>query len=91
MYNRRFELSLYCPSGHVDSFTSNGLRQGQWREEIMDYEGLTPIRVQFGSNNYSQDAKGVREAFRDYFNSPEGRVPWQYQMVTSTHNPFDDD
>ena len=42
------------------------------------------------SNNYSRNAKGVRELFRDYHNSPAGQVPWQYEMVTSTRNTFDD-
>ena len=40
--------------------------------------------------NYSSNAKGIQELFGDYFNSPAGQVPWQYNIAASTRNTFDD-
>ena len=74
----------YCPSSFVDRETPNGIQGGGWRHEVYNYEGLAPLTRSVGSNNYSRDAKHVRERFKDFFNSPQGQVPWQYQMVTST-------
>ena len=91
MYGRQFEPSdRYCPPTFVDYETPNGLHEGAWRYEVRDYEGLAPLQRQLGSNNYSRNEKGVRELFRDYYNSPAGQVPWQYEMVTSTRNTFGD-
>ena len=42
--------------------------------------------TQAGSNNYTRDAKQTWEDFVEYFNSHEGSVPWQYRMVTRTHD-----
>ena len=74
----------YCPPNFVDRETPDGILRGGWRHDVHEYEGLAPLNRQVGSNNYSRDAKKVRERFRDFFNSPQGQVPWQYQMVTST-------
>ena len=90
MHGRQFEPSdRYCHGRFVDHKTPDGLQERGWRREVTDYVGLAPIRRQLGSNNYSRDAKAARESFRDYFNSPQGQVPWQYQVVTSTENTFD--
>ena len=90
MHGRQFETANhYCPPTFVDYETPTGLRQGEWRYEVKEYEGLAPLHRQLGSNNYSSNAKNVRELFRDYFNSPAGQVPWQFDIVTSTTNTFD--
>uniref|UniRef100_A0A8C1SJ28 DDE Tnp4 domain-containing protein n=1 Tax=Cyprinus carpio TaxID=7962 RepID=A0A8C1SJ28_CYPCA len=34
-----------------------------------------------GSNTASQEALAVREKYREYFNSPCGAVPWQYNQI----------
>lgn len=36
------------------------------------------------NRNPTQEAIQVREAFKNYFISPEGRVPWQMQSITQT-------
>ncbi|XP_047132525.1 putative nuclease HARBI1 [Hydra vulgaris] len=90
MHGRQFEpLNQYCPSKLVDYETPSGLQAGEWRSNISDYQGLTNLQKQLGSNNYTRDAKTVRELFRDFFSSPQGQVPWQYDMVTRTQNMFD--
>ena len=90
MRRRQFEPeNHYCPPNFVDYETPSGLRRGEWRYEVQEYQGLAPLNRQLGSNNYSSNAKKVRELFRDYFNSHAGQVPWQFDMVTSTTNTFD--
>ena len=43
--------------------------------------GFVPIH-RVGSNSYSKDAKTVRDSFCEYFNSNEGQVTWQRDMVS---------
>jgi hypothetical protein len=31
-----------------------------------------------GSNNYSNEAKRIRDEFKEFFVTPQGEVPWQY-------------
>ena len=44
---------------------------------VLDGTGLGAIK-RVGSNNYSEEAKEVRNAFCNYFSSKEGKVPWQW-------------
>jgi len=53
--------------------------------EIMaegEIKGLKTIPKQ-GSNNCATFAKDVRNRFKEYFNSNEGAVSWQYDMFNS--------
>ena len=58
----------YCPPSFVDSFGSEGIQLGDWREETQGDNGLLPLRLD-SSNNYSRDAKETRDNFRTYFNN----------------------
>ena len=90
MCGRSFgNYSSYCPPGYVDQETEFGITPGQWRGDSSANTGLQPL-LNASSNNYTQDARIVRDNFRDYFNSEEGSVPWQNAMVTSTSNRFDE-
>lgn len=71
----------YCPPGYTDVETMQGSRPGDWRKEVRGDSGLFPISRQ-GSNNYSKNAKEVRDQFRDFFVSPVGQVSWQWEMFT---------
>lgn len=77
--------SLYCPQRFVDTEIHNRRRTGQWRGIVHYDTGLQSVR-RVGSNNYSKDAKTVRDNFRDYVNSPAGQVPWQMEMISVTCN-----
>ena len=68
MHGRHFESdqNIYYPNGFADHETSTEFHDGQWRREIVDYEGLAAMQRQMGSNNYSRNAKYLREAFRDF-------------------------
>lgn len=50
-------------------------------------QGLRAI-TRAGSNNYSRDAKLIREDFRNYFMSQEGQVPWQWSAVHASEDCF---
>ena len=67
----------YCPPNLTDQEGPNGYIPGEWRRE--NSSGLEDIR-RIGSNNYSTDARVVRDAFKDYFNN-EGSVDWQLDTV----------
>ena len=90
MSGRSFgNYGAYCSIGYVDQETERGQLPGQWRDEASYQAGLIPLS-NASSNNYSQDARIVRD-FRAFFNSEEGSVPWQRAMVMSTSNRFDED
>ena len=63
----------YCPPNLTDQEGPNGYIPGEWRRG--NSSGLEDIRI-IGSNNYSTDARVVRDAFKDYFNN-EDSVDWQ--------------
>ena len=89
MHGREFEASYeYCPPEMVDMETVNGTRPGTWRHTDQS-GGLVPLNGNLGSNNYSKDAKIVRQNFRDFFYKGNGQVPWQIQRVTSVQDNFD--
>ena len=67
----------YCPPNLTDQEGPNGYIPGEWRRE--NSSGLEDIR-RIGSNNYSTDARVVRDAFKDYFNN-KGSVDWQLDTV----------
>ena len=74
------ECEEHCPAGYAE---------GERRNNDTETDGLVPLS-NAGSNNYSSDAKQVRDNFRDYFVSPEGSVEWQWDAVTRTSHPFDE-
>ena len=80
----------YCPHGFADIDNCRGQTSGNWRTETQGFTGLTPISSSSSSNNYTRNAKNVREDFKDYFNSSEGAVSWQWEYVNRTSDPFDE-
>ena len=66
----------YCPVGFVDNDMGIVTEHGEWRQLVQADQGLRSL-TNAGSNNYSRDAKLIREDFRDYFMLQEGLVPWQ--------------
>ena len=70
----------YCPTNYIDQDAPSGFSAGQWRGEVNDMGAIQPVK-NLGSHNYSQDAKHVRDAYKEYFNI-EGAVDWQWDLVT---------
>ncbi|XP_033098280.1 protein ALP1-like [Anneissia japonica] len=79
-YMIQTENAHYIPSGFIDSECSGHFKAGEWRSVTKDDDGLRRLNRQ-GSPNYSYSAKDVRDFFCDYFNSAEGSVPWQNDIV----------
>lgn len=74
--------SVYAPDGAFDREhqATGELIPGNWRQENTPSHTLLPMTHQ-GSNNYSADAKEIREEYRDFFVSPQGEVLWQYKCM----------
>lgn len=73
----------YCPPGYVDHEDPLGnFIPGDWRSETGQSAGLSRMS-QLGSNSFSRSAASVRDAFKQYFMSPEGELEWQYRHVRS--------
>ena len=73
---RTTESSVYCPPGFIDAEDGAGnVIDGAWRSEDggTGTRGLEPIG-RAGGNRYSRSAALVRDAYRDYFITPEGEV-----------------
>ena len=65
MEGKSFECTnySYCPDNFVDKETTIGIRSGDLCREIVVFTGFEPILGPLGSNNYTRNAKTVREAF----------------------------
>ena len=76
--------SKYVPDGFVDLEDNTGnFVPGDWRKLASDGEGTLRNVSRSGTNNYTQQAKQLREQPEQYFNSENGSVPWQYKHVRS--------
>ena len=62
-----------CPPSMIDNYGPNGIIEGDWQRETQSITGMVPLGNRISSNNYCQDAKKVRDGFKDYFNN-EGSV-----------------
>ena len=74
----------YCPLEFTDNDSPTGMKLSTWRRENENSEGFQPIGCSASSNNYSQNAKKIREEFTEYFND-EWAVEWQWQAVNRTN------
>ena len=79
----------YCPPGFADTENVGSSCSGSWRTEIQDCTGLISIASTV-SHNYTKSVKEIRDAFKNYFNSPDGAVSWQWEYVKRTTNRFDE-
>ena len=82
MHNRPSEQNHSCPDGFADVDLPTRYIEGEWRKEIEHDTGITSVS-RMCSNNYSKQAKDVRDMFSKYFNSQEGQVPWQWNLTTA--------
>lgn len=70
---------VYAPNGIFDIENVDGTTvPGAWRN--LEHGGMNDLEPTVMRNSPLL-AKQVREQFAEYFMSPEGEVPWQYQYV----------
>ena len=82
MTNKNFgETNSYCPNGFIDQ----DLRRNGGRLEIVKDDCVLIPLSKSCSNNYSRDAKVVRDMFRDHFHYPKGST------LAVRHGISDDD
>ena len=80
-YLRTTRSSVYCPPAFTDAedWVGNAL-QGEWRRKVSEDSGLSRLE-QVGGNRYTRSS----DTYRDYFQSPEGELSWQYNHVHYTN------
>ena len=73
--------NIYTPPGSLDTenTATHTVLAGHWRQESQP-QGLLAIERQ-GSNHCSKSAKDIRDYLCQYFNSDEGAVSWQDNMI----------
>ena len=84
-YLRQTNNASYTPNGFVDSENSDGtVHVGEWRTQIgrneIETHCLNTIRAIRGSRPRDETVS-MRNVLRDYFNTDEGSVSWQYLML----------
>ena len=79
--SRNEARNIYMPTGSIDTkdLETHIVSRGNWRQD-KESKGWIPIDKQ-GSNHHSTDAKEIRDYLCDYFNSDDGAVPWQDNMI----------
>ena len=70
----------YCPNTFVDHDGPNGLCLGEWRQDMQNMNGMTSLQSVGASRNYVEEAKWVREQYKDYFGN-EGAIDWQLNEI----------
>ena len=82
LLSRNISANVYATEGTFDreNHETGEIIPGTWRRNGISTDKFTPLAQQ-GSNNYSNDAKQIRDEFREYFVSSQGEVPWQYKLM----------
>ena len=85
LFLRVKESSACCPPGFTDSEDADrNVVRGTWRDDIQGFCGGMANIGRTGSNMHTANAVSVRNAFCNYFNSPQGSVSWQLSHVRCT-------
>ena len=81
LQSRSDACSIYTPPGSLDTEDpqTHNLQPGDWHNGPQSTCFL-PLPRQ-GSNHYSLPAKQIRDQLCHYFNSDDGKVEWQQNMV----------
>ena len=67
----------YCPPGYVDTEDKNAnVVYGAWRGDVMKDTGHLSLAQSTTSNACKNNAKKIRDCFKDFCNSRQGSVPW---------------
>lgn len=75
--------SRYIPPNFVDSDSSGSVQPGEWRKVVANDSNLVePVDpTQMSRARSTRAALAVRNDLMAFFQSPQGTVPWQNEMV----------
>lgn len=80
------ENSNYCPPGYEDQIDIDGnFTEGQWSQDSFRLRGIGRI----GSNNSSRNIQRNRELLGQYFLTPAGSIPSQWNRANYGGYPTD--
>lgn len=71
---------VYTPPGTFDIEIDGQISPAAWRSETNNSQYFQPLNSS-QSRHYSNDAKIIRNEFKEYFMSQQGEVPWQYKYI----------
>ena len=79
--SRAHSRSAYIPPGSCDreDTAAHAVIPGEWRQQPQP-QGMAPLHRQ-GSNRHSNNATEIRQHLVNYFNSTDGSVSWQNNMI----------
>lgn len=69
----------YCPNNLLDCEVNGIVQPGAWRNENISHHIQKIHRT--GSNNSGRAVMNLRNVLRDYVNSEEGAVEWQWDRA----------
>ena len=86
-YLRLTDNATYTPSGFIDSEVGNGeIKPGDWRKLVRNEESTSSMvsLPHVRGSRYRNDALAMRESIKEFVNSENGSVEWQYRYVRRT-------
>lgn len=82
-YLRQTNNACYYPIGFVDSEDATGkMHPGKWRRIVEEgSNGALRSLCRPRGSRYRQSAVDIRENMKEYVNSPEGALSWQWDYM----------
>ena len=75
--------AAHCPSSFIDFKGSSGnIQPGYWRESLQfNSQALLSNLQAVHKSQYTEHTVAIRDGLKDYVNSEEGSVTWQWDCV----------
>lgn len=73
---------FYCPPNFIDNENNGQVINGTWRENDIHIPSIQPC----SARRATVEAYEQRDKLADYFVTPEGEIPWQYEYVRRGQN-----
>ena len=75
----------YTPAGFVDTELSDrSIKEGEWRKIIKPCDSAIKNLRKSRGGRQQEDGKLLQSVLKDYFNSEESTVEWQWDYVRRT-------
>lgn len=73
---------VYCPPNFVDVENNGNITYGAWRNNDIQFQNNLPCNAR----RATIEAYKLRDKLADYFLTPEGEIPWQYEYIRRGQN-----